>query len=150
METLLQDIRYGLRLLLRSPGFTAVAIMTLALGIGANTAIFSVVNTVLLRSLPYQDPDSLVKIIITSRGVGGRDIGLSVPELDDLKSRAGVFDEVSVTWPANANLTGAERPERLEMMGVSPNYFSMLGAKAQLGRVFGPQDDTPGFAEGVV
>jgi putative ABC transport system permease protein len=150
METLLQDIRYGLRLLLKSPGFTAVAIMTLALGIGANTAIFSVVNTVLLRSLPYQDPDSLVKIIITSRGVGGRDIGLSVPELDDLRSRAGVFDQVSVTWPANANLTGAERPERLEMMGVSPNYFSMLGTKAQLGRVFGSQDETQGFAEGVV
>jgi putative ABC transport system permease protein len=150
METLLQDIRYGLRLLLRSPGFTAVAIMTLALGIGANTAIFSVVNTVLLRSLPYQDPDRLVKIIMTSRGVGGRDIGLSVPELDDLKSRAGIFDQVSVTWPADANLTGAERPERLEMMGVSPNYFSMLGAKAQLGRVFGSQDEAQGFAEGVV
>ncbi|HET8888302.1 MAG TPA: ABC transporter permease [Candidatus Angelobacter sp.] len=150
METLLQDIRYGIRILLKNPGFTAVAILTLALGIGANTAIFSVVNTVLLRSLPYRNPDRLVKIVTSNRAIGTRDIGLSVPELDDLKSKSDIFEDLSVTWPANANVTGSEHPDRLEMLGVSPNYFSMLGVNAQIGRVFGPQDQTEGFAESVV
>src|ERR1700740_805014 len=112
MTTLLQDVRYGLRLLWKNSGFTVVAVLSLALGVGANTAIFSIVNAVLLRSLPFSHPDRLVKIVASNRGVGARDIGLSVPELDDLRSRAGVFDQVSVTVPANANLTGAERPQR--------------------------------------
>jgi predicted permease len=150
METLLQDIRYGVRILIMNPGFTAVAVLTLALGIGVNTAMFSIVNTVLLRSLPYRNPDRLVKIVMSNRAIGTRDIGLSVPELDDLKSTADIFEDVSVTWPANANVTGSEHPDRLEMLGVSPNYFSMLGVKAQIGRVFGPQDQTEGFAESVV
>jgi predicted permease len=150
METFLQDIRYGVRILLKNPGFTAVAVLTLALGIGANTAIFSIVNTVLLRSLPYSNPDQLVKIVMSNRAIGTRDIGLSVPELDDLQSKTDIFEDVSVTWPANANVTGSEHPDRLEMLGVSPNYFSMLGVNPQIGRVFGPQDKTEGFAESVV
>jgi len=150
MTTLLQDVRYGLRVLWKSPGFTIVAVLSLALGVGANTAIFSIVNAVLLRSLPFSHPDRLVKIVASNRGVGARDIGLSVPELDDLRSRAGVFDQVSVTVPANANLTGAERPQRLELQFVSPNYFSMLGISAHLGRVFGPGDEAQGFAEAAV
>src|SRR5579864_2037712 len=150
MQTLLQDIRYGVRILIMNPGFTAVAVLTLALGIGANTAIFSIVNTVLLRPLPYQNPDQLVKIVMSNRAIGTRDIGLSVPEFDDLKSRTDIFEDVSVTWPANANVTGSEHPDRLEMLGVSPNYFSMLGVKAQIGRVFDPQDQTEGFSESVV
>src|SRR5579872_3643884 len=150
METLVQDIRYGLRVLLKNPGFTAVAILTLALGIGANTAIFSIVNTVLLRPLPYRDPNGLVKIIFSNPGVGLHDVALSVPELDDLKSRAGVFDEVSAIWPVSVNLTGAKQPERLELMVVSPNYFSMLGSTPQIGRLFEPQDFALGFAEAAV
>ena len=111
MTTLLQDVRYGLRVLWKSPGFTIVAVLSLALGVGANTAIFSIVNAVLLRSLPFSHPDRLVKIVANNRGVGAQDIGLSVPELDDLRTRAGVFEQVSAINAGDANLTGAGRPQ---------------------------------------
>jgi hypothetical protein len=150
MTTLLQDMRYGLRLLWKSPGFTIVAVLSLALGVGANTAIFSIVNAVLLRSLPFSHPDRLVKIVANNRGVGAQDIGLSVPELDDLRLRAGVFEQVSAINAGDTNLTGAERPQRHQVAVVSPNYFSMLGASAHIGRVFGPSDEVPGFAEATV
>jgi putative ABC transport system permease protein len=146
MGTLLQDVRYGLRMLRRNSTFTVVAVLTLALGVGANTAIFSIVNAVLLRSLPYPRPDRLVRIIFNNPGLGLRDVPFSVPELDDLKTRAGVFEDVSVVFPASTNLTGAKQPERLEFLGVSPNYFSMLGVPPQIGRLFGPQDIALGFA----
>src|SRR5579872_720436 len=150
MTTLFQDVRYSLRVLWKSPGFTMVAVLSLALGVGANTAIFSIVNAILLRSLPFSHPDRLVKIVANNRGVGAQDIGFSVPELDDLRTRVGVFDQVSVTAPTEANLTGSERPQRLETQFVSPNYFSMLGSDAHIGRVFGAGDETQGFAEAVV
>jgi putative ABC transport system permease protein len=150
MTTLFQDVRYSLRVLWKSPGFTIVAVLSLALGVGANTAIFSIVNAVLLRSLPFPHPDRLVKIVANNRGVGARDIGLSVPEFDDLRSRAGVFDQVTATQDGPTNLTGGERPQHLELLEVSPNYFSMLGASAHIGRVFGPSDEVPGFAEAAV
>ncbi|MGB8558491.1 MAG: ABC transporter permease, partial [Pseudolabrys sp.] len=150
MTTLFQDVRYGLRLLWKSPGFTIVAVLSLALGVGANTAIFSIVNAVLLRSLPFSHPDRLVKIVANNRGVGAQDIGLSVPELDDLRTRAGVFDQVTATQGGPTNLTGGERPQHLELLEVSPNYFSMLGTSAHIGRVFGPGDEAPGFAEAAV
>jgi len=150
MTTLLQDMRYGLRLLWKSPGFTIVAVLSLALGVGANTAIFSIVDAVLLRSLPFSHPDRLVKIVANNRGVGARDIGLSVPEFDDLRSSAGVFEQVSALNGGPTNLTGGERPQHLELLEVSPNYFSMLGTSAHIGRVFGPGDEAPGFAEAAV
>ncbi|HJZ72390.1 MAG TPA: ABC transporter permease [Vicinamibacterales bacterium] len=150
MTTLLQDMRYGLRALWKSPGFTIVAVLSLALGVGANTAIFSIVNAVLLRSLPFSHPERLVKIVASNRGVGARDIGLSVPEFDDLRSRAGIFDQVTATQGGPTNLTGGDRPQRFELLEVSPNYFSMLGTSAHIGRVFGPGDEAPGFAEAAV
>src|SRR5882724_6113047 len=150
MTTLLQDMRYGLRVLWKSPGFTIVAVLSLALGVGANTAIFSIVNAVLLRSLPFSHPERLVKVIASNRGVGARDIGFSVPELDDLRTRAGVFDQVTAIQGGPTNLTGGERPQHLELLEVSANYFSMLGTSAHIGRVFGPGDDVPGFAEAIV
>lgn len=146
METLLQDIRFGLRTMLKSPGFTVVAVLTLALGLGVNVAIFSIVDGVLLHSLPYPEPDRLVKITFSNPGVGLHDISFSYPEFEDLRTRADVFDEVSVVWPAAGNLTGAKQPERLELLAVSPNYFSMLGAVPELGRLFGGQDIAQGFA----
>ncbi|HXW93646.1 MAG TPA: ABC transporter permease, partial [Terriglobales bacterium] len=150
MGTLLQDVRYGLRMLVNKPTFTIVAVLTLALGVGANTAMFSMVNAVLLRSLPFAHPDRLVKIVALNHAGEARDIGFSVPELDDLRSRAGVFDQVSGTWPGDANLTGSEHPQRLELQIVSPNYFPMLGVSAQIGRVFGQGDEAQGFAEAAV
>lgn len=150
MTTIFQDVQYSLWVLWKSPGFTIVAVLSLALGVGANTAIFSIVNAVLLRSLPFSHPDRLVKIDANNRGVGARDIGLSVPELDDLRSRAGVFEQVTVTQGGPTNLTGGERPQHLEVLEVSPNYFSMLGTSAHIGRVFGPGDEAQGFAEAAV
>ena len=146
METVFHDVKFALRVFRKSPIFTAVVLLTLALGIGANTAIFSIVNAVLLRPLPFRDSNRLEKITFSNPGVGLRDAPFSVPEFEDLKSRAGVFEEVSVVWPVSANLTGAKGPQRLELLVVSPNYFSMLGATPQLGRLFGSEDFARGFA----
>src|SRR5258708_4354958 len=150
MGTLLQDIRYGLRMLVKKPTFTIVAVLTLALGVGANTAIFSIVNAVLLRSLPYHDPDNLVRIFFNEPGVGLRDVAFSKPELDDLLTRAGVFEDVSPIFEGSENLTGAKQPERVEAVNGNFSYFSMLGVVPQIGRLFGPQDFVPGFASVVV
>ena len=150
MTTSLQDIRYGLRMLVKKPTFTIVAVLTLALGVGANTAIFSIVNAVLLRSLPYRDPDRLVRIFFNEPGVGLRDVRFSKPELDDLLTRAGVFEDVTPIFEGSEDLTGAKQPERLEGVNGSFSYFSMLGATPQIGRLFGPQDFAPGFASVVV
>src|SRR5438046_3252610 len=111
MDALLQNLRFALRMLWKSPGFTAIAVLTLALGIGANTAIFSMVNAVLLQPLPFHDPQQLVRIVPGVRGLELREIGLSQPEFEDLQKRAGIFDDVAVTWPVSANLTGGEHPE---------------------------------------
>jgi predicted permease len=150
MEILIQDVRYALRMLRQKPAFTAFAILTLALGIGANTAIFSVVNAVLLRPLPFTEPDRLVRIRFSNPGLGLHGVLYSVPELEDLRNSAGVFEYVTGTCRGSVNMTGGERPERLEVVMASANYFAMLGAAPQIGRLFGPQDNTPGFAPSAV
>src|ERR1700721_4366425 len=146
MGTLLQDVRYGLRMLVKKPTFTIVAVLTLALGVGANTAIFSIVNAVLLRSLPYRDPDRLVRIFFNQPGVGLRDVRFSKPELDDLEARSGVFEDVTPIFEGSEDLTGAGQPERVEGVNGSFSYFSMLGVTPQIGRLFGPQAFVTGFA----
>jgi predicted permease len=150
METLGQNLRYAIRMLRRSPGFTAVAISTLALGIGGNVAIFTVVRAVLLSPLPYSHPEQLVRVYDDLRGPNSHDVGMSVPELWDLRDKSGVFQEISALVSADANLTGGDQPERIELLGTSANYFTMLAALPQLGRVYTPQDAQPGFTEGVV
>jgi len=150
MGTIYYDLRHAFRLLRKSPIFTTIALVTMALGIGANTAIFSIVNAVLLRPLAHSDSERLVKIVPAVRNLNLRDIGLSVVELNDLRSQDDVFADVSAVWPISANLTGGERPERVEALAVSPNYFTMLGARPQMGRLFGAQDISQGFAESVV
>ena len=147
MGRLAQDLRYSFRTLRLAPGFTAVVILTLALGIGANTAIFSIVDGVLLRPLPFPQPDRLVKIMDDAPGAGLHDFGMSQPELHDLQSRSDIFESVSATWPVSADVTGGSHPERIELVVVSPNYFSLLGVHAQIGRVLGPEDKADGFAE---
>lgn len=151
MNTLLHDVRYAARMLRNNLGFTLVAVLTLAFGIGANTAIFSVVNAVVLRPLPFPKPEQIVIIRDDLTGREIEDVGMSVDELKDLQERSGAFEQVSAVWPVDANLTGSERPERIELLAVSPNYFALLGAHPQLGRVFGPDEQqAKGFAEGVV
>jgi predicted permease len=150
MGRLLQDIRYGLRMLAKNPAFTTVAVLTLALGIGANVAIFTVVNAVLIHPLPFPQSNQLVRITADAIGTGGRNIGLSQPELEDLRQRSNLFDDVSAIWPISASLLGGDRPERMEILATSTGYFHLLGAKPQIGRVYGPQDATPGFSDAVV
>jgi putative ABC transport system permease protein len=145
-----QDVRYGLRMLVREPTLTMVAVLTLALGVGANTAIFSIVDAVLLRPLPYRDPDRLVRIFFNEPGAGLRDVRFSKPELDDLQTRAGVFDDVTPIFEGSEDVIGAGQPERVEGVNGSFSYFSLLGVTPQVGRLFGPQDFVPGFATEVV
>jgi len=150
MNSFLQDLRYATRMLAKTPGFTAVAILTLALGIGANVAAFSVVRAVLLRPLPYRQPGQLVRVFDDLRASNVRDVGMSQPELEDLQNRSGVFEDISAVWPISANLTGGDRPERVEALATNTNYFTLLGANAQLGRVYTKQETVPGFIEAAV
>src|ERR1700733_9565878 len=150
LEQTFADLRYACRSLLKTPGFTTVAVLTLALGIGANIAIFTVVNAVLLRPLPFQHPERLVRIFDDLNGAGVKDIGMSVPEIEDLRDRAGVFENISVLWPVSTALSGGDHTERIEMLGTSFDYFNVLGAQPALGRLYGPRDQTPGFTEAVV
>ena len=149
IEKLLQDSRYALRMLAGSPGFAAVAILTMALGIGATTAIFSVVDATLLHPLSYPQPEQLVRIEDDLPGVGARDVGMSEPEWKDLQ-RSGIFQYVSPAGGGSVNLTGSSRPARILFASVAPNYLALLGVKPALGRCFDPQDQTPGFTLGVV
>jgi len=150
MNALIRDVRHGLRRLWLSPGFTITAALTLALGIGANVAIFTVVHAVLIRPLPFPDPERLVRIAADANATGGRNIGFSQPELDDLQNRSGLFDGVSALWPVSASFVGGVQPERIEVLVTSPDYFELLGAGAQLGRVYTARDGVAGFAEPVV
>ena len=149
MDGLLQDFRYALRTLGKSPGFVAITVLTLALGIGANLAIFAVVNAVLLQPLPFHDPDRIVRVFDDMRGAGARDVGMSVPELQDLE-RSGVFEQISVLFPGSTALSGGDRVERIELLGTSPNYFELLGATPALGRIYTQSEWVPGFLDGVV
>ena len=145
VENLLFDLRYAVRMLLRSPGFSLIAIATIALGIGATTAIYSVIDATLLHPLPYPNPDELVRIQDDLPGVGAQDVGISVPEWRDLES-SGIFQSVSFSGRgADVNLTGSAQPVRLSYKHVSPNYFAVFDVNAQLGRAFNPRDATPGF-----
>src|ERR1700722_19116940 len=145
IENLVLDLRYAVRMLLRSPGFSFITIATMALGIGATTAIYSVIDATLMHPLPYPHPAELVRVQDDLPGVGAQGVGISVPEWRDLES-SGIFQSVAITGiGANVNLTGSAQPLRLSFKQVTPNYFAVLGADAQLGRVFDPRDATPGY-----
>jgi putative ABC transport system permease protein len=145
-----QDLRYALRMLFKSPGFTMVAVLTLALGIGANVATFSVVYGVLLKPLPFPHPEQLVRVFDDLRGPNEQDVGMSAPELWDLQDRSGVFQEISAVAPSNSAVAGGDRTVRAESLVTSPDYFALLGANAQKGRVYTGQDTVPGFLDAVV
>src|SRR5579871_6064597 len=145
LDNLLSDLRFSVRMLRKSPGFSVIAIATIALGIGATTAIYSVIDATLLHPLPYPNPTELVRVQDDLPGVGARGVGISVPEWRDLES-SGIFQSVSICGTgANVNLTGTAQPLRLSFKQVTPNYFAVLGVDAQLGRTFDPHDPTPGY-----
>src|SRR6266403_824224 len=153
LESLWQDLRYGLRMLVKNPAFTLIAILTLALGIGANTAIFSVVNAVLLQPLPYANANELSGVYLST---GGESVESRFPFSPaaylNLKTHHAVFTDIAALsnkgWPAN--LTGAGEPERLQGFQVSANLFPLLGVSAELGRTFVAEEDRPGAAHVVV
>jgi predicted permease len=150
MNSFFQDIRYALRMLVKSPAFTLVAVLTLALGIGANVATFSVVYAVLLRPLPFPHPEQLVRVFDDLRGSNTPDVGMSAPELWDLQDHSAVFQDISAVAPGNSAIGGGDRVVRAESLITSPDYFSLLGTKPQIGRVYTAQDSVPGFLEPVV
>ena len=146
MDTLLKDARYALRTLTKAPAFTLVAVFALALGIGANTAIFSVVNAVLLRPLPYPEPEKLVKIWMRFTGIGIPDDRnwVSPPELHDLREFSRAFAGIAAVGGASFNITGTGAPERVEGVAVSAELFRILGVQPLAGRVFLPEEEQPG------
>ena len=149
MDGLLPDLRYALRTLRTSPAFVTISVLTLALGIGANLAIFAVVNAVLLQPLPFREPDRIVRVFDDLGAAGAKNVGMSVPELYDLQ-RSGAFEQISVVIPASQALSGGDRVERIEFLGTSPSYFELLGAKPALGRIYTHSEWVPGCLDGVV
>lgn len=150
METLWQDLSYTFRRLAKNPGFTLVAALSLAIGIGANSAIFSVANTLFLRPLPYKDADRLVILWNRSPGLNVEQDWFSLGQYLDIKIENRVFEQTAVTIGGSYNLTGAGIPEHIEGARVSSSLFSLLGSQAAYGRVFLPEEDEKGKAPTVI
>ncbi len=150
METLWHDLSRGIRTYLKNPGFTAVAILSLAIGIGANSAIFSVTNALLLRPLPYNDADRLVILWSRSPGLNVPQDWFSPGQYLDIKTQNTVFDDTAISIGASFNLIGQGNPEHIDGARVSSSLFALLGAKAMLGRVLLPEEDQPGKPPSVI
>src|SRR5262245_2912735 len=144
LETLWLDLRYGARILLKNPGFTLIAVMTLALGVGANTAIFSVVNGVLLKSLPYHDPERIILLWGDVRSRGEHRSQVSATDVADWRKQNTVFAEVATYSHWGATLSGDGEPERLSGMQVGDGYFSVMGGRPLLGRIFTSEEQVDG------
>src|SRR4051812_4683474 len=142
MDGLYQDFRYGLRIMFRKPAFTMIAVITLALGIGANTAIFSIVNAVLLRSLPYPDANRLVMLWSTMQGQGISNSESSLPDYREWRDQNHVFEGLGGFYYGDFNLAGANKePERVQGARVTANLFQVLGINPALGRGFLPEEE---------
>ena len=150
MEALRHDLSYGIRMLFKNAGFTAVAVLSLAIGIGANSAIFSVTNALLLRPLPYRDADRLVILWNRSPGLNVEQDWFSPGQYLDVKTQNSVFDHVAISIGGSFNLTGPGGPEHVDGARVSSSFFPLLGASPMLGRVFLPDEDDPGKPATVV
>lgn len=148
METLVQDVRYSLRMLRKSPILMTVAIVTLALGVGANTAVFSVINAVLLRPLPYPDADRILLVTETWRGQGGGDV--SAGNFNDWKAQSTVFARMSALQTASFNLSSGESAERVAGSKVSVDFLETFGIQPLRGRFFTPEENQPGHDQVVV
>ena len=145
-----QDLLYGLRMLAKNPGFTTVAVIALALGIGANSAIFSVVNTVLLRPLPYKNPEQLVMVWEENSKQGFPEDTPAAANYIDWRDQNHVFASMAAMTQASFNLTGVGDPERIDGERVSVSLFPLLGVEPQLGRAFRPEEDKPGASQVVI
>jgi putative ABC transport system permease protein len=150
MNSIFKDIHYGVRSLLKRPGFTAIAVITLALGIGANTAIFSVVNTLLLRPLPFKEPTRLVQVWEANYKRGRNTMDVSYPNFADWRDQNQVFEQIAAYSDKTFNLTDAGEPERIQGEIVSPSIFPLLGIKPVFGRVLLPEEDHPNKVFSVV
>jgi predicted permease len=151
MYNILQDLRYGIRMLLKRPGFTLIAVLTLSLGIGANTAVFSIINAILLRPLPYQEPDRLAYIKEELPSMGPELMGgVSHPEFLDYKNGNQSFSGLAGFISIGVNMTGLAVAERLQAMRVSADLFPVLGVKPMLGRAFSPVEDEVGKDDVVI
>src|SRR5215468_9631704 len=139
-----QDIRFALRSFTKEPWFSVVAVLSLAIGIGANTSIFSVANALLFRPLPYDDPDRLVILWNRSPGLGITQDWFSTAQYFDIKTGHHGFEQVAIAIGGNYNLTGRGDPERVGAVRVSSNLLPMLGARASMGRLLMPEEDAPG------
>jgi putative ABC transport system permease protein len=144
IETVIQDVRYGARMLAKNPGFTAVAIITLALGIGANTAIFSIVDAVILRPLPYKDPDRLVMVKELIPVASPDPIPVCASDVAQFQRQNQAFESVAAFRSEQFDLGGSGEPERITVERVNASLFSLLGVQPMLGRTFTPEDDQPG------
>jgi putative ABC transport system permease protein len=144
MQAFLQDLRYGARMLLKNPGFTLIAVITLALGIGANTAIFSVVNAVLLRPLPYPEPEQLARLLTRDMTSGARDIGASMPDYREWRKRNQSFAHLAAYRTSNYNISGDEEPERVVGARVDTDFFPLLGVNPAQGRGFSGEEGVYG------
>lgn len=150
LEELLQDVKYSLRMLRKAPGFTAVAVLTLALGIGANTAIFSVVNSTLLAPLPFKDSGQLVDIHGHATFFDFWNLGLSLPDVNDIRAQSKLLSAVAPFQGETVDLIGRDRPLQLDATKISAGYFSMLGIKPIYGRTFLPSEMQPGADSEVI
>ncbi|HEX5083500.1 MAG TPA: ABC transporter permease, partial [Blastocatellia bacterium] len=148
METLLQDLRYGARMLMKNPGFTLVVVITLALGIGANTAIFSLVNGVLLRPLPYAEPERLVRVFENFKKRNLSFAGLTAPGFLDWRAQQTVFEDIAAYQAIGFDLTGEGESRRVLGMRASAGFFSLLRIRPALGRGFTAAEDI--FGKGQV
>ena len=144
METLLQDLRYSLRNLVRQPGFAMTAIVTLALGIGATTAIFSVVNAIVLRPLPYPDADRVVALANFYTTTGVRSLSISAPDFRDWRAQSGSFDPLVYYRDDETSVAVAENADYGTVVRITPGFFDVLGVRAQMGRLLSPSEETPG------
>jgi putative ABC transport system permease protein len=144
MQTLLQDLRYGVRILMKQPGFTLVAVITLALGIGANTAIFSLVNSILLQPLPFREPDRVVRMMQASPKLGLNSWGVSQADFAAYREQNRSFETIALYNSSATNLTGIGEPERLPMTSVTADFFKVFSVSPLLGRTFVEGEDAPG------
>ena len=143
---LLQDVRLAFRRMRRNPLFAISVAGTLAFGVAATTSIYTVVDGVLLKPLPFPESAALVRVTADYKSLDLRDVGLSQPELDDYARRSGAFESIAGIWPITANLTGSDRPERVEVLLASVNYFDVLRVRPALGRTFTARDEIAGIA----